>query len=204
MRSYCLATLVAICLSCSVSGCSENPEEAKRKEVIQWVRKCPPAFGVERPSDWPTPYSSEEEWVNAGRKIEGIENTLSTLCEDNTTDIETTEIIGALSIFATADSVPLLISLAEDKNQSYSVRLDAVCALGRIAHPAATEPLCRIVSSSERGGDGLMLNAIAALGQIGDPNAIPAIENALKREEHNWVWEKKALTVLEELKQKRI
>jgi len=49
-----------------------------------------------------------------------------------------------------------------------------------------------------------MLNAIAALGQIGDPNAIPAIENALKREEHNWVWEKKALTVLEELKQKRI
>jgi hypothetical protein len=206
MRSYYLATLAAICFSCLVSGCSESPEEAKEKEVIRWLKRWPPSEPLieDTPPDWGPPYPSVEEWVDAGRKIEEIEKTLIGLCRNNTTNIDTRLIIGALSVIGTADSVPVLIRIMEDEDQPYWTRIGAATALGSVGGPVAVQALCRILSAPVSGaGPAFHLNVVAALGRIGDPNAIPFIEKALEEGQFKSGGIKKALMVLEELKQKK-
>ncbi len=201
--SRCLTILISASFCCCLGGCSESPEEAKKKEVIQWLKRWPPPPSVEPLSDL-DPYDSEEDWINAGRKIEGIEKVLIELCEKNTTELDPYDIICSLAYFATAHSVPGLIRIVEDEDRHSSVRWIAATTLGRIGDPAAVQPLCRMVSSIEDDvhDDTLIINAIAGLSMLGDPNTIPVIEKALRNPHFDPDYKDDALELLEELRQK--
>jgi HEAT repeat protein len=150
------------------------------------------------------PYSSEEEWINAGRKIQGIEEILAELCDRNTTELDTYHIICSLSYFATADSVPVLIRIMQNEDRHSSVRNMAAGILGKIGDPSAVEALCRVASSVQEDGKGsrLAVNAIISLSMIGDPNAIPIIENTLRNPNLDPGHKKTALRLLDELRKK--
>ena len=201
--SRCLTILISASFCCCLGSCSESPEKAKKREVIRWLKRWPPPPSVEPLSDL-VPYGSEEEWLEAGGKIEGIEKVLIELSEKNTTELDPYHIICSLADFATTYSVPVLIKIVEDKDRHPSVRRIAATTLGRIGDQAAVQPLCRVVSSMEVGAEGslLALNAIAGLSMIGDPNAIAVIEEALRNPHFDPDHKKTALRLLDELKQK--
>lgn len=201
--SRCLTILISTSFCCCLVSCSESPEKGKKREVIQWLKRWPPPPSVEPLSDL-DPYDSEEDWINAGRNIEGIEKVLIELCEENTTELDPYHIICSLAYFATAESVPGLIRIVGDEDRHPSVRTIAATTLGRIGDPAGVQPLCRVVSSIEDTArdDTLIVGAIAALSMIGDPNAIPIIEKALRNPHFDPDYKDDALELLDELKQK--
>ncbi|MHC4192850.1 MAG: HEAT repeat domain-containing protein [Planctomycetota bacterium] len=202
-RYLTISVLSSFC--CCLGGCSESPEKAKEREVIQWIKRWPPpSAGVEPLSDL-VPYSSEEEWINAGRKIQGIEKILVELCDRNPTEIDPYDIICSLSYFATAGSLPVLIRIVEDEDRHSSVRRKAATILGQIGDPAAVQPLCGVVSSFEGGPEDssiLVLNAILGLNRIGDANAIPVIENVLRHPHFDPGCKETASRLLDELRKK--
>lgn len=193
MRNYHFTVLILICFCCCVAGCSESPEEVKRKEVIYWLKSWPTSsrFKGDNHTSWypswkekddyhTSWYPSWEEWEEAWHKIEGIEQTLIGFLEN---DIDITEVHGdricrALGYFGSDDSVPVLMDVLADGKRDEATRKVAAEALGRIGNPAAVELLCQIVHTES---DLLLKDfAITALGTFGDPNAIPVIEEELR------------------------
>ena len=200
MRSSYLTLLVLASFCCCVVDCSCRKKESKEEQVAQWLLRCPP---VTDPCFWPPEaytYSTHEEWANAGRKIEGIEETLICFYGNNTTSRPMWIIILALGLVGSDNSVPVLIQALEDESQPLNARNAAASLLGRIGNQAAVDPLCNIVRSTEH--ESLKYNAISALGRIGDPKARPVVENILKSEQHTQAERDFLLEVLEELKEK--
>lgn len=178
MRSSYLTVLVLASFCCCVVDCSCRKKESKEEQVVQWLLRCPP---VTDPCFWPPEaytYSTHEEWANAGRKIEGIEEALISFYENNTTSRPMWIIILALGLVGSDNSVPVLIQALEDEGQPLNARNMAASLLGGIGNQAAVDPLCNIVHFTEH--KSLKYNAISALGTIGDPNAIPVIEEVLR------------------------
>jgi HEAT repeat protein len=130
-------------------------------------------------SSEPVPYDSYEEWIDAGRKIEGIEQILIGFAKNNTTKVSTGIIFQALGFLGSEDSVPVLINALENEGLDRTKRVYAANALGRIGNPLAVEPLCKIVSTTEDAF--LRNNAILALGMIGDTKAISVLEAVLRK-----------------------
>jgi len=197
MRSSYLTVLVLASFCCCVVDCSCRKKESKEEQVVQWLLRCPP---VTDPCFWPPEaytYSTHEEWANAGRKIEGIEETLIGFYENNTTGRPMWIIIHALGRVGSDNSIPVLIQALEDESQPLNARNIAANLLGGIGNQAAVDPLCNIVHFTEH--KSLKYNAISALGMIGDPNAIPVIEEVLR----SLQFEQSVLEeILEELKDK--
>ncbi|MHC4546435.1 MAG: HEAT repeat domain-containing protein [Planctomycetota bacterium] len=190
-------------LSLFLAGCKSSREE----QAITWVKRMPQS--PEDAQKWGvTAFSTIEEWVDAGRRIEGIEKTLIGILNNPTDEmldenerLDNRHIIFAIGFVGSSNSIPVLIRIIEDKNEFIPYRIFAATALGGIGDPLAVEPLCRIVSCNEE-SDSLRANAIAGLGKIGDPNAIPVIENTLKNQQFSETYKRVVLNILKDLKQK--
>lgn len=201
MSSRFMTILLLSTSCCCLAGCKDSKEE----EVIQWLKKMPQSHADAE--KWGVvAYPSEEEWADAGHKIEGIEDILIALLENPTDEmldpnerLDTLHVAYALGYVGSSKSVPILSKVLEDKSKFMWVRVNAATALGGIGDPRAIEPLCRIVSCGEE-YDTLRISAIAGLWMIGDPNAVPVIENALKNQQFSASYRKAALKMLEELK----
>jgi HEAT repeat protein len=191
------------CLSLFLAGCKPSREE----QAITWVKRMPQS--PEDAQKWGvTAFSTIEEWVDDGRRIEGIEKTLIGILKNPTDEIldpkerlDNRHIIFAIGFIGSSNSIPVLIRIMEDKNEYITDRIFAATALGGIGDPLAVEPLCRIVSCGEE-SDSLRANAIAGLGMIGDPNAVPVIENALRNQQFSETYKRVVLNILKDLKQK--
>lgn len=201
MSSRFISVLLLSILCCCLIGCKPSNEE----QVITWLKRMP-----QSPTDaqkWEVvAYSTSQEWLDAGRRIEGIEKILIGLLDhppnefsDPTEMLDKADVVYALGFVGSSNSVPVLIEVLEDKKEFIWARVHAATALGSIGDPLAEEPLCRIVSCGEE-SDTLRINAIGGLWMIGDSNAVPVIENALKNQKFSDSYKKSALKMLEELK----
>ena len=205
MSNRFLLALILSSFCCCLVGCKASKEE----QVIQWVKKMP-QDPVDAQRWGVVAYSSAEEWAEAGRKIEGIEDILIGLIENPTDEMldvnerfTTWHVIYALGDVASSKSVPVLIKVLENKDKFIWERKHAATALGSIGDPVAVEPLCRIVSSGEE-SEQLKISAVVGLWMIGDPKAIPVIENALAHPESFKRYREFALKKLEELREKEV
>jgi len=188
-------------------GCVETAQERKEKEVVQWLKRMEqdPCDALKR---WGVlPYSSHDEWVEAGRKIEGVEQFLITLLETNRHRkiLNGWEVISGLAYVGSPNSVPALIKVLEDRSEPWDTRAAAAMALGHIGDTAAVEPLCALVSSDEEGQmmlTTIKINAMHGLLMIGDRRGIPVIEKALENQAFP-NYRETALSILERLKEKQ-
>jgi hypothetical protein len=220
MRNRWFRLLVLSSLCFYSVGCSNRAQQAKTQEAIQWLKKCPPApdlpnitpFGV-------VPYSSHEEWVNAGRRIEGLEEVLIDLATIYRSEMAQMNmhdwfIIYCVGVVGSPNSVPPLVQIMEDRDRDFWTRQSAVLALGEIGDGSAVEPLCRILSATKPDSWStetfslFKRNVIYALGMIGERKAIPFIEGALKDHQfsqslndHQFARDR-ILEILEELRRK--
>lgn len=202
---------VVACCCYFFLGCSRRPTRDRESEVSEWLVKCPPTAS---PSFWMEgafSYGSHEEWAEAGRKIEGVEQCVANLYSSDEAPVLPHVICTALYYVGTSESVPLLVGILEGDKQGYHAKLWAAAALGNIGDESAVEPLCRFVLSEEQpavtiGSHGMLslkVNAMAALGRIGDARAIPVIEKALKDEVLSESQREFVLVYLDKLKRQR-
>ena len=198
-----LSVLILSSFCCCLVGCKASKEE----QVIQWVKKAPQSRTDAQ--EWGViAYSSTEEWANAGREIEGIEDVLIGLIENPTDEmldlserLDTWHVAYALGHVGSFKSVPVLIKVLDNKDEFIWARKHDATSLGRIGDHRAMSHLCRIVSSGEE-SDQLKISAVIGLWRIGDPKAIPVIENALAHPESVKRYREAALRMLKELREK--
>jgi hypothetical protein len=203
MSRHFLLVLIFGSFCCCLTGCKPSKEE----QVITWIKRMPQSHMTAK--EWGViPYSTIEEWVDAGHRIEGIEKTLIEILNNPTDEmldlnerLDKWHVLFAIGYVGSSKSIPVLVRIMEDKNEYTWERIYAATALGGIGNPLAVEPLCRIVSCGEE-SDSLRTNAIGGLGMIGDPNAIPVIENALHNQQFSDVYKRTVLKILKDLKQK--
>jgi HEAT repeat protein len=152
----------------------------KEKEVFKWLNKYPLS------TDVPRRYATFSDWIDAGRRIQGIEDVLIDFYERGAVPGYGDIIVDALGELGSKKSEPLLIRILEDKKAVMRDRLSAIRALGYIGGPAAVETLCKVLTSeieltppdfpfykSEWGV------AACALRMIGDARAVPALKGVL-------------------------
>jgi hypothetical protein len=203
MSRHFLLVLIFGSFCCCLTGCKPSKEE----QVITWIKRMPQS--PKDAQEWGvTAFDTIEEWVDAGRKIEGIEETLIEILNNPTDEIlkpnerlDKWHVLFAIGYVGSSKSIPVLVRIMEDTNEYPWERIYAATALGGIGDPLAVEPLCRIVSCGEE-SESLRTNAIGGLGMIGDPNAIPVIENALKNQQFSDTHKRAVIKTLEDLKQK--
>jgi hypothetical protein len=196
MRMRCMTLFVLSCFGCSIIGCSARQD--KEEEVAYWLKSWPTTSRGLKPHYHTSWYPSWDEWIEAGRKIEGIEPVLIRFLENNTIGVPSDVICDALGFVGSEDSLPVLKSvIADHRNRDATTRKAAARALAEIGGPGAVEILYLTASGEQ--DPTVKYTAIAALAHIGDPKAIAVIEDELK----SLRTEQKALELmLEELKSK--
>lgn len=170
------------------------PKCIKRIQVVRWVEKYPEPSAMESATD---PYM---EWIEAGRKIKGIEKVLLSLCKHNTTNQQTVIIIGALYDLGTEKSTPVLIKIMEDKERIIWERREAAASLGGLGDRNAVSPLCRMALSDD--DLTLRMNATISLYRIGDPKGIPVIEKFLETQQLTGIDKVATEQLLEQFREK--
>jgi len=175
MRMRCMTLFVLSCFGCSIIGCSARQD--KEEEVAHWLKSWPTSsrFKPNYHTSW---YPSWDEWIKAGRAIEGIEQVLIRFLENDSNGVPPSIICRALGFVGSADSVPVLKSVMADQKRNVTTRKVAAWALGEIGDPGSVEFLCFRVSVER--DPTVKYTAITALRRIGDPNAIPVIEDELR------------------------
>jgi len=177
-----LAAVIAV-VPCS--GCSKTGANTKREAVVAWLEKKPTLTTLEHLRK-PDEFATYEQWVKAGRKIEGLEVELLALYREEGGRVRTVVICDALRFFGTPRSIPVLTGIMTDPSAPYNARQEAITAIQDIGDTSAVGPLCEFIVS-DLYADGhlgkelvetLKLSAIGTLGVLGDPNAIPYIEQA--------------------------
>ena len=163
-------------------GCSKKQHLTEKEKTIIWLTNHPP-FSLRFWVPKNTTYKSHEEWIAAGKKIEGIERILLDLYDDY--DKYSYAIIYALGEFGDSNSTPLLTKVMLDPNEYFGDRLMAIEAERKIRDTNAIEPLCRMALNAEVQGSTdetylLKANSISTIALIGDPNLLPFLEKAIE------------------------
>jgi len=194
--------MLPVAVGLFTAGCS--PED----EVVLWLRKSPRQFYglaadvarhlTEEEHGWrPVErYESWERWEREGRRIRGCEEVLLGFLErkPEETGFSRWFIAQALGFVGTEKSVPVLIDIMGDANESEQARSAAVYALGEIATPGAVRALVELVkeleewpdkaidelSDEESGMYSLKVSALITLASLDDAEARRTVEAELR------------------------
>ena len=151
-------------------GCARRADDAK---VRTWLEKMPyNAFHFGRPD---IPRMTKDQWLDDGRKINGIQLALRELLLRNDPNVELPQVAFALGYLGGDDSIAALAGSLS--HQNYKVRLQAAVALGELGANNAVDNLCHVALTDD--SENVRANAVVALGKIGGPKAISCLETAL-------------------------
>jgi len=174
--------LLAILLLCSMhvfSSCENNGENEER-EVLLWLDRMPVLVSsvFDMVDTDPPRYKSLDEWQEAGRKLENIEDRLIKIFEKNS-DSYRLEVTYALMFFGTNKSISTLINVYNDRNMHNRARGIAAITLGKMKAHEACGPLSKTLLTTYNRT--LSTNTIIGLGELGDPNGVPAVKEYAMR-----------------------
>jgi len=186
MRRFCFSFLILVVGCCALAFCLVTCKaHGKKQEVVEWLKRVPQS--AEDARKWgAVPYDTDEQWADAGRKIDGLETTLIGLLQDPPREMltgnegpRTSDLAHALCYVGSTRSLDVLIRVMEDTKRPEPTRVFSACALGHIGNPLAVDSLRKIVGSREEPLS-LRINAVSVLEMLGDPNATPVIEEFLE------------------------
>jgi len=206
-----IALMLLFAVGLGASGCS------REKEVVFWLRKAPQQFtGIsadaaealtEREQGWAPVqrYESWEEWVRDGRRITGCEAVLLRLCKEPASPFSRWFIVQALGFVGSQKSVPLLLTILSDENETTQTRSSAAGALGRIGVSEVVQPLVELNRRLKWSGNPseeeyldesdetqLKFSVLLGLGMIDDPRVRPVLEAEIQDARAD-PWRKKCL-----------
>jgi len=193
--------LVLLAIGFCVVGCSQE------NEVVLWLRKAPRQHTglaadaarhlTEKEHGWRPleRYESWDRWKREGRQISGCEEVLLGFLKQKPeeTGFSRWYIAQALGFVGTEKSVPVLVEILCDANESDQARSATVFALGKIATPEAVRALAELVerlewpgkafdelSDEESGMYLLKVDALITLALLDDAKAQQVVEEELK------------------------
>lgn len=122
----------------------------------------------------PRPVMDWGEWIAEGKRIPDVDAVLDQLLITQDKGVERLAVIESLGWLGSSHSVPVLIDVLYSKEAR--VRLEAVCALGRLQDERALEPLGRLLNGEP--DKSVRANIVTALESINASKSRAYLERA--------------------------